>query len=412
MTARQKALRVGFLGAGFNANFHCAALQSVRGADVVGVYAPKGADALAKKVLELGIGEASVYNTPADLIKNVDVVAVCAPNFVRLRLMREIAQHGKDLAGVVCEKPLGRNCAEAAELVQLMVNKQTAYFENQNHMPAVLRCRAQLAQVEKTMGPAHLVRTYEEHGGPHEAWFWDPTQQGGGVWCDMGCHSAAIGWLLATPQGEAPTFMEPYSVQATLSLSKWGRPEWAAKLLKDRGVDYTKTPAEDYADVALVFRNPKTGQLVTVKAIDSWCFEGIGLKLEMEGMGPGYGLRVNTLNSPAGILISDAAAEAIANAENALEKSNSSRGQLVVMEDEPKTYGYTDEWRDAIAAFNAGRDGKFNFAYGARVTELVMAGYMAHELGRTLKFDDTTRAALRTYVPKIQQGLGREVLCA
>lgn len=36
------------------------------------------------------------------------------------------------------------------------------------------------------MGPFSLVRSSEEHGGPHSDWFWDPVQQGGGVLNGMG----------------------------------------------------------------------------------------------------------------------------------------------------------------------------------------------------------------------------------
>ena len=34
-----------------------------------------------------------------------------------------------------------------------------------------------LEPVIRAMGPVSLVRSSEEHAGPHRAWFWDPTQQ-------------------------------------------------------------------------------------------------------------------------------------------------------------------------------------------------------------------------------------------
>ena len=58
---------------------------------------------------------------------------------------------------------------------------RTPYFENQIFIKPI---RAQLARLEpqqRTIGPLALVRSAEEHGRPHEAWFWDPTKQGVGL---------------------------------------------------------------------------------------------------------------------------------------------------------------------------------------------------------------------------------------
>jgi len=63
--------------------------------------------------------------------------------------------------------------------------RDVAYLENQVHMKAVQAQRTQLKPVMEAMGPPVLVRSGEEHGGPHSGWFWDPTQQGGGVMSDM-----------------------------------------------------------------------------------------------------------------------------------------------------------------------------------------------------------------------------------
>ena len=71
----------------------------------------------------------------------------------------------------------------------------TAYFENQIFMKPIQTQRDQLLPVMRTMGPLSLTRSAEEHGGPHEGWFWDPTRQGGGVLRDMGCHSIAVGGM-------------------------------------------------------------------------------------------------------------------------------------------------------------------------------------------------------------------------
>jgi predicted dehydrogenase len=194
-----------------------------------------------------------------------------------------------------------------------------------------------------------------------------------------------------------------------MALAKWGRPFWKAKLLADRGVNYDEAPAEDYAVVNYTFRNPETGELVQVQATDSWCYSAPGLKLEMECMSPGFSLNINTLTSPGSLFIADYAAVAVGDMESALEKSEAGRGKLVLMENEPDTYGYVSELQDAVDAFAAGRDAMLNFGYGLDVARLVMMGYMAHEEGRTLLCDEI-QDELETYVPLIQQGRGKEVL--
>lgn len=402
--------RIAIIGAGFVAKFHLRALQSVRGAEVVAVHALSGAIGLANLAHELGVGNPTVCDSVADACKMADIIGIFVPNFVREQVVKEIVNSRAPVA-VVAEKPLARNVAEANRILDLIGQRciPNAYFENQIHMPAIAAARTQLAGLMKRMGPVNLVRSAEEHGGPHEPWFWNPTLQGGGVWCDMGCHSIAVGEDLAaaTPGGQ----LTPLRVSATLGLLKWKHEPWLGKL-KDRGVDYTKTPAEDFAQVSFTFRNAD-GREVVVLATDSWMYESPGLRLQMEAMGPGYALGVNTLQCPAGIFISDAAAESASDTELALEKSQASRGQLIVQPDEAALYGYVNEWRDALAAFERGKDGLLNFAYGARVVKLVMAAYWAHEKGRTINLDEgrfLNSQELADYVPKIQQGLGGLVL--
>jgi predicted dehydrogenase len=261
------------------------------------------------------------------------------------------------------------------------------------------------------MGPLSLTRSAEEHGGPHEAWFWDPTRQGGGVLCDMGCHSIAVGWYALTPLGKPVTFLQPVSVSADCALLKWGLPQWRAKLLKERGVDYTKTPAEDFATGMVTYRNPETGQIVKAQFTDSWMFEKLGLRLFMDGMGPGYAFEVNTLSSSLQIFIGDAAAEATANAEMALEKATASRGLLTVQHNEADLYGYTDENEDAVQAFLEGRDGFLPWSYGLEITKLVMAAYLSAERKQVIDLTDPgIQKELETYIPLIQQGKGHEIL--
>jgi len=318
-------LKIGMIGAGFVAGFHERALCSVRGVELSGICAPEGAEALAKRSRKDGLGNTKVYDNVADICNAVDVVCIFAPNYARLEIMRNIAkavENGAEIKGIICEKPMARNLQEADVMARMAkaLHIPNAYFENQLHMPCVVEARNQLAVVEKSMGAVHLSRSAEEHGGPHEPWFWDPTRQGGGVCCDMGCHSIAVGMYTLTPSSKKPDYLEPVSVTANMALLKWGKEPWISKL-KKRGVDYKTAPAEDYSNVSIEFKDPKTGIRSISQATNSWMYDAPGLRLLMEAFGPGYSYTVNSLQSPAGLFISDAAAAAVADSELALEKA-------------------------------------------------------------------------------------------
>jgi predicted dehydrogenase len=413
-----QALRLGIVGAGFVARFHARALAQCRHVEIAGVTSrtQEKAAEFSRMVQENGLGEGIVYPGVAEMANHVDAILIGAPNFARIEIVEQIVdavKGGAALKGVMCEKPLARNVKEARRIVSLVegTGLRTAYLENQIFMKPIRVLLAQLAPQQRTMGPLTLVRSAEEHGGPHEAWFWDPTRQGGGVLCDMGCHSIAAGWFALTPVGKPLTFLQPVSVSADCALLKWGLPQWRQKLLEKHGVDYFKTPAEDFATGMITYRNPETGQLVKSQFTDSWMFEKQGLRLFMDGMGPGYAFEVNTLNSTLQIFIGDAAAAAVADAELALEKATASRGLLAVQYNEADLYGYTDEDEEAAQAFLAGRDGSLPWSYGLEVTKLVMAAYMAAERRETVDLTDSViQKELETYVPLIQQGRGAEVL--
>jgi len=410
------SLKLGFIGAGFIAKFQALALTQVRGVDLTGVVSPNRAQALADYANEQGLGPCTAYETIKELCDACDVVAIFAPNYLRLELMQEIVdavKSGSELKGIVSEKPLGRTVADARKLIALAdeAGLQTCYFENQLHMKPIKKQLDQLAPQQKVMGPMTLVRAAEEHGGPHEPWFWDPVQQGGGVLSDMGCHSIAVAWYALTPIGKPLTFLEPVSVSCELGLLKWGQTKWRQDLMVRMGIDYAATPAEDFATGVITFRNPETGLLSKGQFTVSWMYEKQGLRLFMDGMGPGYAFEVDSLQSPLKIFIGDAAAEAVNDAETALEKSTASRGLLAVEPNEADLYGYVDEMEDMRDAFMNGRAPLADWNYGLEITKLCAAAYMAGESGKTVDLTDpNVQKELETFQSLIAQGRGTEVL--
>jgi predicted dehydrogenase len=411
-----KTLRYGLIGGGFITRFHLRAMEQIRGIEVAGLTSRTPPIALAEDARARGLGPATVYESVYDMAQHVDVLALFNPNFSRIDTLIEIAsaaQNGAKLKGLICEKPLGRNLAEARHVAELarQIGAPTAYFENQIHMKPLQQARHQLAAVEQAMGPLVLARSGEEHAGPHNGWFWDPTQQGGGVLSDMGCHCIAVGRHLLTPVGSAPRHLIPESISADVGLLKWGQPRWQQQLLDRYGVDYSVTPAEDFATGIVTYRHPGSGQRVKAQFTVSWMYDKQGLRLLVDGIGPGYALEANSLQSPLQIFIGDEAASGVADVELGLEKSTASRGLLAIQPNEPDLYGYTDENIDARDAFLEGRDALLDFDYGVEVVQLTMAAYLSAEHGRVVDLTDaSTLEFLETYVPLIQQGRGAEVL--
>ncbi|MFQ6046357.1 MAG: Gfo/Idh/MocA family protein, partial [Gemmatimonadales bacterium] len=304
-----KRLGVGMIGGGFVGKFHIRSWVGVRDADIRGVVSrrKKTAEEAAVLARELGVGEARVFGSVTEMVADpsIDALWICAPNFTRIEIMEEIADAvgaGKgELVGVACEKPLGRNAAEARRMLELVERSRLlhGYLENQLFAPAVVRGKEILwSRGAALTGPPYLARAAEEHSGPHMPWFWEGELQGGGVLNDMMCHSVEVARFLLTPPRAARGVLTPVKVTAHTSCLKWQDPGYAARLTERSGgkLDYSTRPAEDFARALVEYRDTD-GKERVIEATTSWCFVGAGLRLSMELLGPEYSMSVNTLDA-------------------------------------------------------------------------------------------------------------------
>src|SRR3954470_17346447 len=87
-------LRIGFIGSGFIAKFHAKSFQSVRHAQIAGVYSPtaKNRDALVQQVNDAELGPCRAFADLDSLLASPDIDAIwlLAPNDRRLEIMRAI----------------------------------------------------------------------------------------------------------------------------------------------------------------------------------------------------------------------------------------------------------------------------------------------------------------------------------
>ncbi len=406
-----KRLGIGFIGGGFITRFHIQSLIGVRDCDVIGVMSKTKSSAeescaLARK---LRVGDAEVYNSVTDMISNPNIHAlwICAPNFTRIEIMEEIVsaiESGKgELIGVACEKPLGRNVAEAKQMLVLAkrVNLLDGYLENQVFAPSVTKGKEIIwARGASTSGRPYLARASEEHSGPHMPWFWEGELQGGGVLNDMMCHSVEEARFMLTAPNASRDSITPLTVNAYASCLKWQRPEYA-KILSENSsgkTDYLKRPAEDFAR-SLIEYEDENGEKLVVETTTSWCFVGAGLRLSLELFGPEYSMFVNTLDSDLKIFFSRNVVGS--EGEDLVEKQNAESGEMPVVSSEADTYGYTDENRHMVESFLAGIRPMENFSDGVNVTELLMTAYMSAENNKTIIFPPP---GLDEFIPAVAKG--------
>src|SRR5207245_160541 len=353
-----KRLGIGFVGSGFNARFHLQGLQSVRDADVLGVWSPnlKHADDMAAQARRRDSGPAKAHRAIAEMVADpgVDALWLCGPNQARIENVEEIVDavtRGKGaLKGIACEKPLARNVAEAQRVTELVKKAGLAhgYLENQLFAPAVSQGRAIIwARGASLTGRPYLARAAEEHSGPHMPWFWRGDLQGGGVLNDMMCHSALVVRHLLTKPGAPLSTVRPTRITAHIASLKWSRPEYSKQLSKTFGkeVDYSKRPSEDFASTTIEFETDD-GHKVNGQASPSWSFGGAGLRLSAELLGPEYSMAWNSLDSGLKLFFSRAVRGRAG--EDLVEKQNAEIGLMPVVANEAAAYGYEAEDRHFV----------------------------------------------------------------
>jgi predicted dehydrogenase len=407
---RPKRLGIGIIGSGFNAQFHLRAFQQVRDCDILGVWSPnaKNAAGTARLARELDVGPAKAYQSIAAMVADPDIHALwlCGPNQARIANVEEIVhtiERGRgELIGLACEKPLGRNVAEA-RAVTAMAKKarlKTGYLENQVFAPQVEAGRALLwARGAKLTGRPYLARAAEEHSGPHRPWFWQGRLQGGGVLNDMMCHSALVVRHLLTRPGERLATVKPKRVTAQIASLKWTRPEYAARLAKAMpGVNYRRTPSEDFATLQIEFET-SDGFTVFGEATTSWSFVGAGLRLSAELLGPEYSMSWNTLDAGLKLFFSREVKGRAG--EDLVEKQNAEMGLMPVVAEEYAAYGYTNEDRHFVRVFLGKEKPLLTFDDGVEVVRMLMTAYQSAEQGKTLSFPPK---GLDEFIPRVARG--------
>ena len=406
-------LRIGFVGSGFIAQFHLRSMIGVRNVEVTGVFSRSAEkrNRIVSLVEELDLGTCTAHESLESLFQaeDVDAIWILSPNNTRLDVMRRL--HGEVKAGrshvfaVACEKPLARTVAEAREMLRLAEDAglNHGYLENQVFSTPVLRGKEIIwRRAASTTGRPYLARAAEEHSGPHEAWFWQGDQQGGGVLSDMMCHSVEVARHLLTAPGAPRSSLKVKAVNGTVATLKWSRPHYADVLRQRYGaeVDYRNRPSEDFAR-GVVELEDENGNELMIEATTSWAYVGAGLRIQLELLGPEYAMEFNSLGTGLKVFMSRAVTGS--EGEDLVEKQNAEQGLMPVLEDEAGIYGYTDENRHMVECFRKGETPLETFHDGVAVVEILMGLYRSAELGETVRFP---APELEDYVPPVARPRG------
>jgi predicted dehydrogenase len=182
--------KITMLGAGLIGNFYTATLLGQRSRDQIEVICAATDDEAKAFAQKYSIPRWTSNIEQAIQDPATDLVVVGLPNFLHKRAVLAAAAAGK---AIMCTKPLGRNAAEAKEMLEAVEKAGVwhGYLEDLVYTPKTLKA---LQSVQKgALGRVLWTRSREAHPGPHSDWFWKKELSGGGAIVDMGCHCIEIG---------------------------------------------------------------------------------------------------------------------------------------------------------------------------------------------------------------------------
>ncbi len=334
-------MRIGLLGAGFIGMFYTMALHDKRGRDKVTVVYSRTRESAEKFARQWNVPHATTSMREAIEHDEVDVVIVGLPNHLHKEAVLAAAAAGKP---VMCTKPLGRNAAEALEMLNAVeaAGVFAAYLEDLVYMPKTLKA---LKSVRGgAIGDVLWVRSRETHPGPHSDWFWNPELSGGGALVDMGCHCIEIARSFIGKD------IRPVEVVC-----------WA-------DTQVHPIEPEDHAIGLVRYENGAIGQFEV-----SWVFRG-GMDLRDEVAGSEGTIWLNHwLRTGMEMFTAGGEKEYVA------EKAESATGWLFPVGDETSALGYVDMFDDVLGALENSREPVETFYDGYVVNAIMDAAYRSCE---------------------------------
>jgi predicted dehydrogenase len=188
--------RLGFLGVGWIGRHRMRALLSSGMAEAAAIADPS--EECMQEALRLAPEAKGVSDLDALIGEDVDGVVIATPS----------AQHAEEAiralrsgVAVFCQKPLGRNHAEARAVVDTAreANRLLGLDLSYRHTRAMRQIHPIVA--EGGIGRVYAVDlVFHNAYGPDKPWFYEPALSGGGCVIDLGVHLVDLAlWTLGFP---------------------------------------------------------------------------------------------------------------------------------------------------------------------------------------------------------------------
>jgi len=296
-----KILRVGIVGCGDIFNSHIQAYPDHPNAVIVGFYdrirarsehylsiirnymnlvkeASQESDEAEDKIhlsrCQIFDTEAKVYDSVDDLLKNVDVIDVCTPNYAHAPYAIWALKRDKS---VMTEKPPARCSLETQRIIDAAKSSKGFYQINENMFFQVFVREIKKLIDSGKIGGIKKITSKLGHGGPSWGWnnhFLNPSLSGGGAMCDMGVHAIGQAFGVIGPD---------YKVTKVQTISmKCGAKSERQMKDSDGANEYSlhKFMVEDDATVQAWMKNEKTNNEIILTIQTSWAQSLDDLRIE------------------------------------------------------------------------------------------------------------------------------------
>jgi predicted dehydrogenase len=191
------APRVGFLGTGWIGRHRMAAMLATGAIEAAAICDPS--PDCAAEAASAAPGAQVLPTLDAMLGADLDGIVIATPS--ALHAEQSIAALERGIA-VFCQKPLGRNAAEAAAVVAAARRADRLLSVDFSY-----RCTAGMQAIAELVRSGALGRifaadlVFHNAYGPDKSWFYDRAQSGGGCVMDLGVHLIdLLLWLQDFPE--------------------------------------------------------------------------------------------------------------------------------------------------------------------------------------------------------------------
>ena len=193
--------RIGFLGSGWIGRHRMAAMLDTGLIEATGIADPS--PEMRAEALKLAPAAQVADDLDALLALGLDGIVIATPSALHADQSIRALDAG---VAVFCQKPLGRDAAEAVRVVAAARRADRLLSVDFSYrFTAGMAAIAPLVR-NGTLGAVFAVDlTFHNAWGPDKAWFYDRAQSGGGCVMDLGVHLVDLAlWVLGFPAVDGP----------------------------------------------------------------------------------------------------------------------------------------------------------------------------------------------------------------